>query len=169
MDKFELHSHFQGRFVAYGPAEFPDPRDAELDRYVKHLRSGGAAAVAAAGSVATEEGRRVLAAYALRAASRAVREKSEYLLVSALVALTVGGLDQNALEALMIMSLIDDAGCRIGAERELFFADAADLVGHPGSVNVMAWLSRSPEERSPEAMGFGAGEDSSGFRYIFKA
>jgi hypothetical protein len=168
MDVFEPDNSSQRHFLSFGSEPFPDTRDTEMDRYVKGLRSGGPEAVAAALCEVTDEGREVLATYAERAASRAVREKSGDLLVLALVALVVGGLDQNTLEALMVMALVDDAGGRIGAERELFFAEAADLVGHPGSVNVMAWLSRTPEERSLEAMGFEAGEDSSGFRYVYQ-
>lgn len=155
----------QRRFVGYGRAPIPDRRDEELDRYVQSLRSGGPPSVAAALRQVSEGGRRVLRAYGERSASRAVRTRSVDQLVSGLVAVVVGGLDQNALEALMPMALIEDAGLRIGAEPDGYFGDAADIVGHPGSVNLMVWLTRKPEDRSVEAMGFVASEDGSGFRY----
>ena len=166
---FEPGDPSQRRFAGYGRAKFPDPRDAALDAYVAGLRSGGPQAVETALRAVGEAGRHVLGAYAERAASRAVRAKSQDLLVSALVALVVGGLDQNALEALTRMALVEDAGHRIGAEPGVFFGTAADVVGHPGSVNLMIWLSRSPDDRTPESMGFSAGRDESGFRYMWTA
>lgn len=157
------------KYVAYGPARFPDARDVEMDSYVGGLRAGGPRAVKAALEIVSERGRRVLGAYAERAASRAVRNNDPELLVLALVALVVGGLDQNALETLMGTALVEDAGHRISAEPGVFFGKAADAVGHPGSVNLAGWLSRRPEDRTPECMGFEAGEDESGFRYRYSA
>jgi hypothetical protein len=148
-----------------GRAAIPDYRDDELDRYVDGLRSGGPPVVAGALAQSSEAGRRVLRVYGERAASRAVRSGSVDRLISALVAVVVGGLDQNALEALMPMSLIEDAGSRIGADPDAYFGPAAGIVGHPGSVNLMVWLSRKPEDRTVGAMGFVASEDETGFRY----
>jgi hypothetical protein len=90
-------------------------------------------------------------------------------LVLGLIALVVGGLEQNALESLMRMPLIEDAAKRLGLEPSDVFEDVADVVGHPGSVNLMVWLSRAPEDRTPECMGFEAFADDSGFRYRWSA
>jgi hypothetical protein len=152
-------------FVAYGPAAIPDPRDVVVDSYVKAVRDGGPAGVAKALSQVSESGRRVLRVYGERSASRAVRERSVDMLVSALVAVVIGGLDQNALEAMMPMALIEDAGHRIGADPGDYFGTAAAIVGHPASVNLMVWLTRHDEDRTPEVMGFIATQDRSGFRY----
>lgn len=155
----------QPHFAGYGGAAIPDYRDEELDCYVGELRSEGPAGVTTALGKVSEAGRRVLRVYGERAASRSVRDGSVDRLVSALVAVVVGGLDQNALEALMPMALIEDAGARIGADPEVYFGAAATVVGHPGSVNLMVWLSRHPDDRTIRAMGFLASEDRSGFRY----
>lgn len=159
----------QRRFTAYGLAAFPDARDAELDEYARTLRSGGPAAVRAALDAVSEKGRLVLGAYAGRAASRAVRDKNRELLVLGSVALVVGGLDANAHEALTRMPLIEDASKRLGAELADVFEEAAAIVGHPGTVNLLLWLTRAPEDRTPECMGFAAVEDDSGFRYRWVA
>jgi hypothetical protein len=111
----------------------------------------------------------VLRAYAERAASRAVRGKDRDLLVLGVIALAVGGLDQNALEALMRMPLIEDASKRVGAELADVFEEAAGVVGHPSTVSLMLWLTRKPQDRTPECMGFSDGEDESGFRYRWTA
>ncbi|HXC76893.1 MAG TPA: hypothetical protein VNU19_07570 [Candidatus Acidoferrum sp.] len=163
--RFEPGQPDHRSFVAYGLADIPDPRDEVVESYVKGVRDGGPAAVAKALSEVSESGRRVLRVYGERSASRAVRDRTVDLLVSALVAVVIGGLDQNALEAMMPMALIEDAGRRIGADPGVFFGTAANIVGHPASVNLMVWLTRHDEDRTPEAMGFIAAQDRSGFRY----
>ena len=65
----------------------------------------------------------------------------------------------------MPMALIDDAGCRLGVDSPTLFEEAAQIVGHPGTVNLMVWLTRAPEDRTPEAMGFVAAREQGGFRY----
>jgi hypothetical protein len=169
MIPFDPGEPTQRRFTSYGLSAFPDSRDADLDKYVRFLRDGGTAAVRTALGATSETGRQVLRVYVERAAARAVRDKSSDLLVSALVALVVGGLDQNALEALMRMPLIEDASKRLDLELSDVFEDAAAVVGHPGTVNLMLWLTRAPEDRTPESMGFAAVDDQASFRYRWTA
>jgi hypothetical protein len=163
--RFDAGDPAQRRFTGYGLAAFPDARDTELDQYARDLMSGGPAAVRAALNVVSEKARQVLRVYAERAASRAVRDKDRDLLVLGTIALVVGGLDENALEALTRMPLIEDASKRLGIELADVFEKAAGVVGHPGTVNLMLWLSRAPADRTPECMGFAAADDDSGFRY----
>jgi hypothetical protein len=155
----------QRRFNALGKAPFPDPRDKELDGFVDKIRKGGPAAVKGAIERASEQGRSVLRAYAGRAATRAVRDGDPDRLRSGLVALVLGGLDHNSRDALTRMPLIEDAARRLGVTFEHLIEDAADTVGHPGSVNLVLWLSRKPEDRTLESMGYEASRDESGFRY----
>ena len=57
----------------------------------------------------------------------------------------------------------DDA--RIGVDLSQLFEDASKVVGHPGTVNLMRWLTRAPADRTMESMGFMASEEAGGFRY----
>ena len=164
---FDAGDPSQRRFTAYGPAAFPDSRDEQIDQYVETLRTSGPPAVRVALDTVSDKGRQVLCSYAERAASRAVRDNSRSTLVLGLIALVVGGLEQNALESLTQMPLIEDAANRLGLAPSDVFEDAADVVGHPGSVNLMVWLSRAPADRTLECMGFEAFRDDSGFRYRF--
>ena len=166
---FDPREPSQRRFTAYGLAAFPDSRDEQIDQYVETLRTSGPAAIRVALDTVSDKGRQVLRSYAERAASRAVRDKSRGTLVLGLTALVVGGLEQNALESLTRMPLIEDAAKRLDLEPADVFEDVADVVGHPGSVNLMVWLSRAPEDRTPECMGFEAFRDDSGFRYRWTA
>jgi len=159
----------QRRFGSYAPADFPDARDAVLDEYVTGLRRGGPSAVASAIAVVSETGRQVLRAFGERAATRAVRDQDRRILELGLIAMVVGGLDQNALEALMRMPLLEDAAGRLGLDPADVFEAVSDVVGHPGSVNLMVWLSRAPEDRTPECMGFEATGSGGSFRYRWAA
>jgi hypothetical protein len=159
----------QRRFTAYGKAPFPDPRDEELDQFVDEVERGGPPAVKATSERASEQGRGVLGAYAGRAATRAVREKDPKRLLQALVALVLSGLGHNSRDALTRMPLIEDAAGRLGVQLPHLIEDAADVVGHPGSVSLVSWLARQPEDRTLESMGYEAGSDESGFRYQYTA
>ena len=159
----------QRRFTGYAPANFPDSRDAEVDDFVDGLCRAGPGAVQAVAPRLSEKGRQVLAAYAERAASRAVRDMDPDRLTHGLVALVIAGLDHNSLEALLRMPLFEDASRRLGVEPSDLFEDVAGIVGHPGSVNLMVWLARRPEDRTLDSMGFSVGNDKSGFRYVWSA
>ncbi|MEJ7786716.1 MAG: hypothetical protein WKF96_18090 [Solirubrobacteraceae bacterium] len=153
------------RFSVFAEANFPDPRDRELDGFVDTIREGGPAAVKGIVARASEQGRGVLRADAERAASRAVRDCDPDRLRSALVALVLGGLDHNSREALTRMPLIEDAARRLDVTFEHLIEDATDAVGHPGSVTLVQWLARKPQDRTLDAMGYEAVTDAAGFRY----
>jgi hypothetical protein len=159
----------QQRFVAYGPAPIPDPRDDLVDKFLDQVESGGPAAVASYTVGASERGRRVLRAYGERMASLAVRRHDPGLLVRAVAAIVLGGLDQNALEALMAMPLVENSARLLDTNLASIFEKASGIVGHPGSVNLMVWLTRAPEDRTIASMGFVESSDEGGFRYKFSA
>jgi len=169
MAEFDPGDPVQAGFMAFGRAPFPDKRDDVLDRYVEGLRARGPQAVASAIAVVSDSARDLLQVYADRAATRAVREMSKDLLVSALVAVVVGGLDRGLYGALRSMAPIDDACKRVGVVPDLVFAAAADIVGHPGTINLAIWLSRKPEDRTLEALAFSTSRDGQDFRYVSTA
>ena len=163
---FAVAEPTQRRFDGYGPSSVPSSLDVDVQNFVDTLRSGGPPAVASAIERASEAGRRVLRAYSERMATLAVRRRDASLLVRALVAAVVGGLYQNDREALLVMPLIEDGAKRIGVQPPTLFEEAAGLVGHPGTVNLVLWLGRKPEDRELSAMGYAVGEDADGFRYV---
>lgn len=156
------------RFDGYGPSAFPNSLDAEVAALVDTWRGAGPSAVAEAIAESSEGGRSVLRAYAERMASLAVRESSRDLLLNAVVANVVGGLSTNERESLLVMAPIEDAASRIGVDLPGLFEDAASCVGHPGTVNLMVWLTRTPENRSLATMRFVADEGADGFRYVLR-
>src|ERR1700682_145124 len=110
----------------------------------------------------------VLRAYAVRMASLAVRRHDPAPLVGAVIANVVGGLDENMHESLMAMAPIEDAARRLNVELPQLFEQASKTVGHPGTVNLMVWLTRKPEDRSLASMGYAAATDVDGFRYRYE-
>ena len=125
----------------------------------------GPRAVAEVLSVISEEARRVLVAYAERMASLAVRRHDRSTLVKGLVALMLGGLDENRRESLMLLAPLEDSAARIGVDLTELFQEVSVVVGTPLDQNLMAWLMRDAEDRSLASMGFDVGQDDSGFRY----
>jgi hypothetical protein len=85
--------------------------------------------------------------------------------MGAVVALVVGGLDQNLPESLMVLAPVEDGARRLEVDLAALFERVAKVVGHPATVNLMLWLARPPEDRSLASMGLVAGEDADGFRY----
>lgn len=163
---FDISAGRDRRFDGYGPSAFPNPLDDEISLFVSSLRAGGIQAVSEAISASTEHGRRHLQAYAERMAILAVRTNSRDVLRDAVIANVVGGLSTNERESLMVMAPIDDAAKRIGIDLADLFEEVSKIVGHPGTVSLVSWLSRTPENRSLEAMRFVAQECADGFRYV---
>lgn len=155
----------QQRFHGYGPAPLPNHLDDEVDAFVTRAITGAPRSMDELLPRLSEEGRRVLAAYAERMASLAVRAHDRAVLVKALVALILGGLDENRRESLMVMAPIEDAADRSGTDLTGLFAEVSRIVGHPGTANLAMWLSRQEEDRSLKSMGFVATEEADGFRY----
>lgn len=155
----------QRAFNGYGRLGLPSRLDDDLHIYVDELIRGGPRQVAQAISQVSEQARDVLQAYALRMASLAVRTGERQLLFRALVALTVGGLDRDAREALMVMAPIDNSVRRLNLNAQELFDEAAAIVGQPGSESLALWLARSDEDRSLSAMGYIESQDQDGFRY----
>jgi hypothetical protein len=165
MSEFDIADSNQARFDNYLEAEIPDPRDKEVEGFLHEIGDGRPLGASELSMRSSESGRRVMRSYAERAASRSVRESDPHRLIDASVALVVGGLGENALEAIMRMSLIEDAARRLGAELSGVLDSAATLVGHPGSVSLMLWLARTPEDRTLASMGFDFDEDSARYRF----
>jgi len=165
---FEPSDPAQSRFAGYGPSSLPNSRD-ELVGVLDRAVSGGPPVVADLIQGASETGRRVLRAYGERMASLAVRRGDAGLLVRAVIAVVIGGLDQSGLEALMVMPLIENSAGLLHVDLASLFEQAAAVVGHPGSVNLMVWLTRAPEDRTLASMGFVESSDEGGFRYKFQA
>jgi hypothetical protein len=166
---FEPGDGRQEQFIRYGPAPIPDERDGLVGAFVSQVVAGDPAALAKLGAGPSVRGQQVLLAYAERMASLAVRRHDQGILVLAVDALLIGGLDDGDREALMVLPLIEDSARRLDAALEEVFRSAGPLAGRRGAVLLKEWLGRAPEDRTLECMGFREGADADGFRYVFDA
>ena len=166
-EDFDSSAPRDPRYRAYGPAPIPDPRDEPVRRFVEAALEGGPAAVELAVATATDPGRNVLRAFGERSASVAVRTGDRHELLLGAGAIVIGGLALGGHEAMMSMSLIDDAAIRLGIDLPELFEELSPRVGNQAVVALVRWLTRKPEERTPAIMGFAASEDSGGFRYVW--
>lgn len=114
----------------------------------------------------SDSGKDVLLAFAERSATRAVREHSVDFVRSALLAVLLGGLIDGDRDALVVMSLIDDAAARTGTSIEDLAPAAIAAVGPSARTCLDAWIGRSPGARALSAMGYSTAGQGSGFRYV---
>jgi hypothetical protein len=161
----ELGHPGQQHYRGYGPAAFPDPRDAEVDAFVAGLRQSGVGATEQAIRLASQANAGVLETYAGRAAIRVVRGETPDLLVSALVALGIAICHDDPRDVLMLVSLIDDAAQRREVDLRKLFQSAGAAVGPLWSEYLAAWPDRPAEIRTPECMGYQVVDGPDGIRY----
>jgi hypothetical protein len=164
MDVDDLSSE---RFDAYGPAPYPDARDAELDDYVGGLRIAGAEAIALAMAAVSRDGQDTLCAYAERTADRAVRGKNPDLLINGLIALVVAKITSLDPNVQMSMGPVYDAASRSGGNPKEIVKTAGNIVQGPGQEYLEGWLNGRAASSTLERTGYTIGEDETGFRYRF--
>jgi hypothetical protein len=63
------------------------------------------------------------------------------------------------------MPLVENSARLLGVSLPGIFKKAEAVVGDAGTVNLLAWLTRKPEDRTIASMGFAESADGGGFRY----
>jgi hypothetical protein len=139
----------------------------EVTEFVEGLIDGGPGAVVDAIASVSKHGRRVLTFYVRQMAERAANRGGERrLLVDALVANVVAGLEINRRENIRLMALIDDAAGRLALDLPELFDEVAAIVGHPADDSLTHWQQRSPESRSLATMRYVAVEEADEVIYV---
>jgi hypothetical protein len=153
--------------IGYGPRRIPDPRDAEITRLLQDWTDLDALERTKSRSHISAQQQGTLEAYSERTASRAVRDHNEEFILLGLLAL---GIDDwgtgDSRGRILLLPLHYDASLRIGVSPASIFEKAASLLGGEPADAYRSFLRRSERDRSLEAMGYVAGKDADGFRYI---
>jgi hypothetical protein len=148
------------------PATIPQPQDLGVGRA---LQAWAALAVQdrvdAARSV-TEGQSLALLGYGERQASQAVRDEDAELIFLGLLALGVDDWRFDYRDNLVRLALHYDAASRLGLEPDLVFEQAAALLPPRSAQGLRSFVRREPEDRSLKVMGWQAGTDEQGFRYV---
>lgn len=104
----------------------------------------------------------VLEAFAERAASLAVRTREESWIRNGVVALCATSTSSDRREAEMVLCLLHDAAKRLGLSPKEVLSKGRflkrDLIEN--------FLRRDESDKSLSSMGYAAGADSDGFRYV---
>ena len=161
-------------WTGYALAPIPDTRDDEVLATVQRLVDAGPDAVAGVLSSVSELDQEVLRAFAERTTANAVRGAEPSSLLEALVALMVGGLghdesedgEEDQREALIVLSVVEDAARKTGANPTDLYARALDVVGESPGRALVTWQERPAVSRTINNMGYQESEDSDGFRYL---
>ncbi|TMR96586.1 hypothetical protein [Nonomuraea basaltis] len=152
------------RNINYGRDELPSARDGQIRDLLFEVVDGEAFDQAAV--FVPRAGDRVLTAFAERAASIAVRHQDARELRAGILAVAIAQtITDDPRDPLPAMALLYRAAVMIGHDPDAEFRAANELTdGRAGGL--LAFLRRSPEDRSIEAMGFEEGNDKQGFRFL---
>lgn len=106
-----------------------------------------------------------LLVYGHRMAVLAVRQQSREPLEKALLALVVEGFRCDARENMLILSLINHSAVKVGADPRQLFENAARYASPEVAQHLREFVSRRPEDKSIQAMGYSEETTPDGFRY----
>ena len=148
----------------YLPRPIPTERDSEITKLLSQIIHNNEVARFAHN---LKEGHRVvLRVFAERMASSAVREKDPSLLRLGLIAILLSWGASESREALTIMPLFYDAVGRLGLNLDSFAAEIRETIGDKVISPLAEYLRRAEKDKSLQSMGYSAGVDSDGFRYL---
>jgi hypothetical protein len=116
---------------------------------------------------ASARGKRVLTAFAERAATLAVRNTDRDLLILALVALVVAGFSNHEDDARVVMPLLERSAILIDSDPSRAFEEASVVIGFPASNVLVEWLSLPLDHRTLASVRFVEERDEDGFQYRF--
>jgi hypothetical protein len=145
----------------YFPAEIPSDSDRQLKAALQSL--GDERALRNEIPDLSVINAQFLGAFAERAASWAVRERSAELLDTGLTAAVLGHGVQGGHEILMFLPLLWRSAELMGCDPSSVFAEARRRVGADSGLVLEAFSARSPEDKSIGEMGFIEGEFDGGF------
>jgi hypothetical protein len=151
----------------YGPLPIPQVRDEQITKLIRAwMNLDHISRTESASEITEMKQARVLRAYGERMASFAVRERDADFLVLGLIAVGLDGWRYDWRENLLIIPLFYDAATRLGVSPEITFGKTYPFLSEKVVNALEAFLRRSPHDRSLAVMGYKAGADDQGFRYI---
>jgi hypothetical protein len=149
----------------YGLLPIPNPRDEEIKTLILRWSALDTVSRQRAAAAIRENQRFTLLAFSERMASRSVRERSQDLIFVGLLGLGLDGWRDDWRDNAALLCLHYDAARKIEVEPDKVFARAADLLSEKATIALRAFLNRSAEDQSLQAMGYEEGRDPEGFRY----
>ena len=150
----------------WGTLPIPQPLDFEITDLLESWMKLNSSQREEAARQISHEQRWSLLAYGERMASLSVRTSDAKLIHLGLVAVGIDGWRGDWRDNLLIVSLLYDAANRIGVDPGPIFENAAALLADRAASGIREYLLRPTEKKTIKVMGYIAGSDSDGFRYV---
>lgn len=152
----------------YGPLPIPQSTDDQITKLLRDWASLPQSERSVASNQILEDQRFTLLAYSERMASFAVRTGDSERIFLGLLSLGVDGWRSDWRDNAVILALHYDATQRLGIDTARMFGRAAGLLSPKVANAFSGFLNRSADDKSLKSMGYVAGNDLSGFRYLRK-
>ena len=153
-------------FHGYGPRPIPDDLDQRLGQFVATYLSSSLDEQALLKCLPRETAD-VLLAFAERQAALAVRMKSHHTLTQSLVALGLAAeINNDESQSMSVFPLPWHAAKQLAAEPKIAFTQASSLLPQIGRLALLSFCQRTPEDQTLSCMGYVAGSEDGGFRYV---
>jgi hypothetical protein len=149
----------------YGTFSIPQPTDNNISELLKTWMQLNDAQRHDTAQEIDETHRYTLLAYAERMASLAVRLRDREPIILGLIALGISGCLGDWRDNASILALHYDAALQANQSPGEAFEEAAAYLPQKSAAAIKAFLRRSEEDKSLEAMGYLHGTDAEGFRY----
>ena len=155
-----------GLFQGYGPLEIPH----ELDHKIEQLIGSFLAAKHSERELLSSlpgDASNVLLAFAERQAAHAIRANSQEPLVRSLIAVGLAAeVADDGRAGISVLPLPWHSAHLLASEPKLVFERASTLLPAKGKQALLAFCQRAPEDQTLRCMGYVAGSDQGGFRYV---
>jgi hypothetical protein len=109
---------------------------------------------------------RVLAVFAERMASAAIRNPDPELLRLGLIALLLSFRHDDSREALIVFPLFCNGLRKLKVDQDLFLTEIRETIGDLLVAPLIEFLKRPEADRSLDSMGYSEGADGDGFRFV---
>ncbi len=153
-------------FHGYGPRPIPHELDGQVEQFIDAYLSAAPDERTLLESL-PDFAASVLLAFAERRAAFAIRMKSKQLLLHSVVAVGLAAeIGDDDREGMLVMPLPWHSAELLGVDPAEVFKHAAAILPETGTRALLAFSQRLPEDRTLSCMGYEAGSDEGGFRYV---
>ena len=153
-------------FHGYGPLVIPHELDHRIEQFIdRYLAATNTERELL--KTLPRDASHVLLAFAERQAAHAIRASSQEPLVRSLIAVGLAAeVADDGREGMSVLPLPWHSAELLASEPKVVFEQASALLPAKGTQALLAFCRRAPEDQTLCCMGYVAGSDQGGFRYV---
>lgn len=153
-------------FHGYGPRTIPHELDRSVERFVKAYLAADHTEHELLNCL-PKEACPVLLAFAERQAAQAIRTKSQEPLAQSLIAAGLSvEISDDEQGAMLVLPLPWHCADMLTNKPKVLFKQASLLLPEKGRQALLDFCQRTPKDQTLSCMGYAAGADEDGFRYV---